>query len=708
MTKDNMKITLCTLILATFTIPCLAQFVDVAPTSGVSINGAKDGGTSFVDFNNDGCLDLIVNTSDATNRTRLYQNNCDYPNPTFTDVTASLAPQFLNNTLDRSAIWGDFNNDGYVDFARNVSWKIEVYQNQGPMGSPAWSFGQADHSPNYSTSSLNGGFNTEGLAWVDYNGDGFLDIIVENHNYGIDILRNPADCSANFFHITPNSSPLGLPTWASDGDYMSTSDYNDDGWVDILARKKNQNDLWRNDGGTYSNIQNIDQATNANKGSVLLADFDMDGDFDLFWTSNGVNQIWEQTGVNSGNYVATGEPAASSGITIGNDVNACAAQDIDNDGDTDLVLVNNSGTGKVFINNSSGTAWNFTQNNNGININGNGEGIVFGDYDNDGDQDLYVNKTFGNNQLWENRTDDNNYLIVDPRLWLGGTFSRSDHGATAILYNADGTQIKGGIKDTRSSFGHGCQQGELIHFGLPDGPNVEYRLVLKFTNIGGERVTETVNITPADLPDQKFTFTRNTFGNLGFLGCNALPIELEKFSAEAKKYRVQLDWTTASEKNNDHFLVLRSSDAQNFTPIARVPGAGDSNLPLNYQELDTDPLTNWSYYQLQQIDYNGGTSFSDIEAVLFEPDAIKINVYPNPINRDQTEWKLWLLGFDEEQAVQVYLVGLQGQIIYEKNLIMFGNSLTHSIEKPSHLASGVYFLKIAWEGGSLNRNVLVN
>ncbi|MGB0424824.1 MAG: FG-GAP repeat domain-containing protein, partial [Flavobacteriales bacterium] len=447
--------------------------------------------------NNDGCLDLIVNTSDGTNRTRLFQNNCNYPNPTFTDVTASLAPQLLNNTLDRSAVWGDFNNDGYVDFARNVSWKIEVYQNQGPMGSPAWSFGQADHSPNYSATTLNGGFNTEGLAWVDYNGDGFLDLIVENHNYGIDILRNPADCSANFFHITPNSSSLGLPTWATDGDYMSTSDFNDDGWVDILARKKNQNDLWRNDGGTFSNIQNIDQATNGNKGSVLFADFDNDGDFDLFWTSNGTNQIWEQTGLNSGNYIATGEPSTSSGVALGTDIDACAAQDIDNDGDTDLVLVNNSGSGKVFINNSSGSAFSFTQNNNGFNVNGNGEGIVFGDYDNDGDQDLYVNKRNGNNQLWQNQTNNSNYLVVDPRLWLGGPFSRSDHGATAILYNADGSEIKGGIKDTRSSFGHGCQQGELIHFGLPDGPDVEYRLELKFTNIGGERFTKTVNITPA-------------------------------------------------------------------------------------------------------------------------------------------------------------------------------------------------------------------
>ncbi|NQX92754.1 MAG: VCBS repeat-containing protein, partial [Flavobacteriales bacterium] len=457
-------------------ISAQTTFIDQASHANVDIGGNKDGGVSFGDFNNDGCIDLMVNTSDGTNRSRLYMNNCDGPDPTFTDVTSTHAPVLLDRTMDRSMVWGDYNNDGYLDFARNVSWRIEIYINQGPSGDPAWSFGNADHTASYATQTMDGGFNTEGLAWFDYNGDGFLDLIVENHNYGIDILRNPADCTSNFFQITPNSSPLGLPNWAGDGDYMATSDYNDDGWVDILARKRDQNDVWRNDGGTFTNIQNIDQATNGNKGAVVWADFDNDGDFDLFWSANGTNQIWQQTGLNSGSFVATGEPSASSGITLGTGIDACAAQDIDNDGDIDLLAVDDSGDSYLFVNQSSATAWSFTRNNGNIDINGDGEGAVFGDYDNDGDQDLYVNKRGGNNQLWQNQLNNSNYLYVNPRLDLGADFTRSDHGATVILYNADGSQIKGGIRDARSSFGHGNLASDLIHFGLPDGPNATYQV----------------------------------------------------------------------------------------------------------------------------------------------------------------------------------------------------------------------------------------
>lgn len=686
----------------------ISQFTDVAGSAGINLNGSKDGGVSFADFNNDGCLDLLVNTSDNTHKTRLFMNNCDYPNPTYSDVTSTHAPHLLYNKLDRSAVWADFNNDGYIDFARNTSWRVEVYMNQGPSGDPAWSFGDESHAPDFVATTMNGGLNTEGLAWFDYNGDGFLDLIVENHNYGLDIYRNPADCTANFFQITPNSSPLGLPTWATDGDYMATADYNDDGWVDILARKQNQNDVWRNDGGTFSNIQNIDQATNGNKGAVVWADFDNDGDFDLFWTSNGTNQIWEQTGLNSGNFVATGEPANSTGVTMGTDVDACAAADIDNDGDLDLVIVNNSGAGKVFINNSNTSSWSFTHDNRGVNVNGNGEGIVFGDYDNDGDMDLYVNKRNGNNQLWQNGTNNSNYLKVDPRIWLGAEFTRSDHGATAILYDASGTVIKSGIRDARGSFGHGCQHGEKILFGLPDGPNATYHLVIKTTNIGGERITHEADIIPSNLTDQTYTYIRDTYGTLDNIGCNRLPIELDYFKAIAKANHVDLNWRTLSEQNNNHFLIKRSSDGQHYETIAQVPGAGNSTTPTDYEEQDLYPIPQWNYYQLQQVDDNGDFTKSNIEAVLFEPDAVQVNAYPNPISSDQNEWKVWLLGFNKDELINIELINMRGQTIHRNEVVIQQTGELLTINKPQGLPAGIYNLRISWQTGAIQRKLLAN
>lgn len=440
------------LLLLSLSIAGHSQFSEIAGSLGLAIPGAKDGGATFADFNNDGCLDILVNTSNGTQRSRLLVSDCASP-PSFTDQTATLAPYLLSHTLERSAVWGDFNNDGYLDFARNRSTHLQVYQNQGPSGNPAWSFGDAAHNPNFEITTLTNGLNCEGLAWVDYNGDGFLDLILENHNYGVDLLLNPGDCSANFIHATPNTNPHGLPTWATDGDYMASGDYNDDGWVDLLVRKRDQNDLWRNDGGTFSNIQNIDDATNGNKGAVLFADFDNDGDMDLFWTAQGTNQIWEQTAPDV--FSPTGEPSASSGIALGAGIDACAAADVDNDGDTDLFLSDDSGTSLLFKNTSTLGNMTFVKSNDGININGDAEGATFADYDNDGDLDLYVNVSNQNNQLWHNESSNLNYLFVSPELDLGGGFTRVDHGATAVLKSADGTTILGGIRDARGSYGHG-------------------------------------------------------------------------------------------------------------------------------------------------------------------------------------------------------------------------------------------------------------
>lgn len=695
-----MRITLA-LFLLLGTLQTQAQlFVDIAASVNADIGGAKDGGTSFVDFNNDGCIDLLVNTNHNGTRSRLLMGDCTGAKPTFTDVTATLAPELLDETLERSAVWGDFNNDGYIDFMRNRSSILEVYQNQGPNGSPAWSFGDADHDPNFEITALPGGFNCEGLAWVDYNGDGFLDIILENHNYGVDILLNPADCSANFIHITPNSSPLGLYTSATDGDYMAASDFNDDGWVDLLCRKRDQNDLLRNDGGTFTDLGNIDQATNGNKGGVMFADFDNDGDFDLFWTSNGTNQIWEQT--TSGTFVPTGEPQNSSGVNPGGGIDGCAAGDIDNDGDLDLFLTDNSGASYLFVNDGSG--FSFTHNNNGINVNGNGEGCVFHDFDNDGDLDLYVNRSYGN-QLWENQTNSTDYLKVEALLDLGGGFTRVDHGATATLLSADGTTVKGGIRDARNSFGHGTQGGDEMFFGLPDGPNVPYRLQLHFTNIGGERIEIDTLITPSTLADQTFRYTRSSFGILTNIGCNLLPVELVAFFAKAKDGRVNLHWTTASEINNERFVIEHSTDGHTWDQITEVPGNGNSTQELEYETIHPFPEDGLNYYRLWQFDFNGTRDGPWMTAASLESEAFGMRVFPNPVLPAHRSWYAQITGI-RDQPVTLALNDATGALVFEQLINPGIDQTTIEVTRTPGMRSGIYFLTVSDGSRKISRKLL--
>ena len=192
--KFFVQLIVCTVI--TYTVNA-QTFTKIVGAAGLATTGSKEGGAVWADFDNDGDLDVVVNTNNSTIRSRLYQNDGGSP-PTFTDITATYAAGFLNNTTERSAIWGDLNNDGYIDYIRNAYDRVEIYINRGVIGgytdyslgvdSPIG--GSDEQLPNLVFTSLQDGQNAEGIGLMDYDNDGWLDIIVENHNYGIDILKN--------------------------------------------------------------------------------------------------------------------------------------------------------------------------------------------------------------------------------------------------------------------------------------------------------------------------------------------------------------------------------------------------------------------------------------------------------------------------------------------------------------------------------------
>lgn len=98
---------------------------------------------------------------------------------------------------------------------------------------------------------------------------------------------------------------------------------------------------------------------------------------------------------------------------------------------------------------------------------------------------------------------------------------------------------------------------------------------------------------------------------------NPLPITLLSFTAVPQQRTVRLDWSTATETNNDHFTVERSADGDSFLPLIRVEGAGagTSFTPLHYRSVDEAPLGGQSYYRLRQTDLDGTTTLSNVVGI---------------------------------------------------------------------------------------------
>ncbi len=112
-----------------------------------------------------------------------------------------------------------------------------------------------------------------------------------------------------------------------------------------------------------------------------------------------------------------------------------------------------------------------------------------------------------------------------------------------------------------------------------------------------------------------------------------LPIELLRFVAQAKDNRfIQLQWTTATERNNKGFEVQRSLDGINFSSIAWIEGQGDS-YSNQYYSFDDRMVQAGSmyYYRLKQIDFDGTFSFSPISnAIIDGTNSGTLAIYPVP------------------------------------------------------------------------------
>lgn len=188
--------------------------------------------------------------------------------------------------------------------------------------------------------------------------------------------------------------------------------------------------------------------------------------------------------------------------------------------------------------------------------------------------------------------------------------------------------------------------------------------------------TVSVSGTVTGVPDPCFT--------------GVLPIELLNFNAVSNDKEVEINWSTASELNNDFFTIERSADGENFTEILRTDGAGTSNQQLDYFERDYSPLPGVSYYRLKQTDYNGDFSFSNIVAVKRKSDLGELGVYPNPVDQDAAFF-LTFSGFGDEEVL-VVLRDMTGKEFYSKMVILADQHQIVAFDPEQRIPAGTYLV----------------
>ena len=111
-----------------------------------------------------------------------------------------------------------------------------------------------------------------------------------------------------------------------------------------------------------------------------------------------------------------------------------------------------------------------------------------------------------------------------------------------------------------------------------------------------------------------------------------LPVTLTEWEANCDPKGIRLDWTTQSELNNQAFFVDRSLDGEEWSRIATIPGAGNSNVVKHYSHVDGFSYPGWVYYRLTQQDFDGTTEvFYPVSAFCDGAETgVWANASPNP------------------------------------------------------------------------------
>ena len=144
---------------------------------------------------------------------------------------------------------------------------------------------------------------------------------------------------------------------------------------------------------------------------------------------------------------------------------------------------------------------------------------------------------------------------------------------------------------------------------------------------GGENILATIS-------DDRNSGARDVAPWIGaYEGGAALPVELSAFDARAEEESVLIEWMTATEINNSHFVIERATDGVHFESIATVLGQGNSTQNNYYQTYDDTPQAGINYYRLKQVDFDGAFTYSEVKAVNFDKAVTgEISLYPVPAN----------------------------------------------------------------------------
>lgn len=179
-----------------------------------------------------------------------------------------------------------------------------------------------------------------------------------------------------------------------------------------------------------------------------------------------------------------------------------------------------------------------------------------------------------------------------------------------------------------------------------------------------------------------------------------LPVQLVSFTAQRLGADGLLQWQTASELKNDHFVVESSADGTSFQAVGQVAGAGTSPQPHSYQFTDKN-LARYAvgqvYYRLRQVDTDGTATYSPVRTVAVPLAAgLLVQAYPNP--SAPAQGITLAIRTDQAGPLTWQLTDVLGRLLSQQRAHLGVGAATLPLEASGSLPTGVYLLRVQ-QGG---------
>lgn len=384
------------------------NFVDRSKIAGVhqretpvdENSGAWMGpGAAAADYDNDGCwMDIFV-VGDGGLPNALYHNNRD---GTFQDIAAKAGVADTPN--GRGCVWLDYNNDGWRDLYITCDGPNFLFKNNGDCTFTDVSEQAGVADAQHGTS----------IAVADYDHDGLLDIYVANWGRPASLLVFDPAPRINVLYRNKGDGTfedVAQEAGVDDGGIAWGAiffDYDGDTWADLfVANDHGPDKLYQNNGdGTFEDVSEQSGIVTLIRGKptgamgLCVGDYDNDQDLDLFVTNYDEDLLWQNNA--DGTFTNVAEEAGVANVGVGW---YASFIDVDNDGYRDLYVVNGdvdnsqkTNRNRLYHNNKDGT---FVDRSEAFNTVDDvvGRGATTGDFDNDGDVDLFIVNNTGNTYL---------------------------------------------------------------------------------------------------------------------------------------------------------------------------------------------------------------------------------------------------------------------------------------------------------------------